>query len=304
MTSLHATPSLDSAPESSIPVGAPDWLVNAWRQQAEVRSVDVEGAAVRYRAWGLADADKPGLILVHGFRAHARWWDHIAPFFTDRFRVVAPDLSGMGDSDWRPGYSRRQMGRELLAVIDDAGLDKAHLVTHSFGSVVGLHCAAMNPDRFARVVVIDAFVFRPEDEPNIPDPSQKYYPAREAALARFRLLPEGKCPDPFIKSYIGENSIKLTDKGWTWKFDAVAPESLFPEQIRHEIRGMSVPADFIYGGLSEVVGPDEARSFVENVANCGVPVMIPNSDHHIMIEQPLALVAALNGLFANPRQNT
>src|SRR4029450_8692483 len=83
------------------------------------RAVDVEGAAVRYRAWGPLGA--PGVVLVHGGLAPARWWDHIAPLL-GAYRVLAPDLTGHGDSDWRSEYDTLQWARELSAVIRDDGL--------------------------------------------------------------------------------------------------------------------------------------------------------------------------------------
>jgi len=137
------------------PIAAPSplsaWLAEGWEQHATVREVDVEGATVRYRAWGCDDRDKPGLVLAHGFLAHARWWDHIAPRLTDRYRVIAPDFTGMGDSDRRPAYSRHQYARELIAATRHAGFEQAIFVAHSFGSSSALYAATLAPDLIERV---------------------------------------------------------------------------------------------------------------------------------------------------------
>jgi pimeloyl-ACP methyl ester carboxylesterase len=66
------------------------------------------------RAWG--DAKLPTLVLVHSGGAHSGWWDHIAPFFSSTHRVIAPDLSGHGDSDFRAEYDLDTWAREVLAV--------------------------------------------------------------------------------------------------------------------------------------------------------------------------------------------
>ena len=56
-----------------------------------------------YWVWG--DPEAPPLLLVHGNRDHARSWDRIAEAFSDRYRVVACDLRGHGDSEWTKGRS-------------------------------------------------------------------------------------------------------------------------------------------------------------------------------------------------------
>src|SRR5688572_746180 len=65
-----------------------------------VRSHVSQGLTLRYVDWGNEDA--PVLVLVHGSRDHARSWDAVALALRDKWRVIAPDLRGHGDSDWSP----------------------------------------------------------------------------------------------------------------------------------------------------------------------------------------------------------
>jgi pimeloyl-ACP methyl ester carboxylesterase len=279
------------------------WLDAAWAQSAVVQEVEVEGAIVRYRGWGLDATEKPGLVLVHGFLAHARWWDHIAPHFTDRYRVVALDFTGMGDSDRRPEYFRRQYGREILAVAQAAGMERVTLVAHSFGAVAALYAASLEPHRVERAIIIDAHVFRGEVEKGeltVPDRS---YATRAEAVARYRLIPPGAWPLPRIVGYLAENSVRQAGDGWRWKFDPETLRSFHTERLRDDIRGLDLPVDFIVAENSEVVGPAEIASFLENIPQCRAAVTVPLSHHHIMIEQPIGLVAALNGILT-PRNGT
>ncbi|AYJ85253.1 alpha/beta hydrolase (plasmid) [Sphingomonas paeninsulae] len=274
------------------------WLDAAWAQTADVHEVEVEGATVRYRGWGLDATDKPGLIFVHGFLAHARWWDHIAPHFTDRFRVAALDFTGMGDSDRRPEYFRRQYGREILAVAQAAGMDRVTLAAHSFGAVAALYAASLAPERVERAVIIDAHVFRGEIEKGKLEVSERTYASRAEAIDRYRLIPPGTWPVPRIVSYLAENSMREDDGDWRWKFDPETLRSFHTERLRDDIRGLDLPVDFVHAADSEVVGPAEIASFLENMPRCHAAVTVPLSHHHIMIEQPVGLVAALNGIFA------
>jgi pimeloyl-ACP methyl ester carboxylesterase len=276
------------------------WLAEGWSHEASIGEVEVDGAMVRYRGWNLADTDKPGLVLVHGFLAHARWWDHVAPRLADRYRVIAPDFTGMGDSDRRPVYSRRQYAGELIAAASHADLTCAAFVAHSFGAISSLYAAKVAPDLVERVIVIDAHVFRDENEGTVVVQPEKFYPSFEAALARYRLLPPGAWPDPEIEAYIARRSIRETPRGWTWKFDPETFRSVHRERLREELRGLPLPVDFIHAGNSEVVGETELAAFLANMPRCGAPVTVPLSHHHIMIEQPVGLVAALNGLLARP----
>ena len=278
-----------------------DWLDAAWAQTAEVRCVTVEGATVRYRGWGMNAPAERGILFVHGFLAHARWWDHIAPHFADGRRVTAIDLTGMGDSDRRPEYSRKQYGHEILGVIEDAGLGPCTIIAHSFGSLSSLYAAFLRPDLIERIVIIDAHVFRAEDERKITPPPEKFYPTREDALARYRLTPPGEWPVPEIFDYLAANSIRETEQGWGWKFDPQIFHSAHKEKIRDGLKGMAIPVDFIRAAHSEIVGAEEQAAFVDAMPGCGPPIEIPLTHHHIMIEQPALLVTALRALLANPR---
>jgi pimeloyl-ACP methyl ester carboxylesterase len=109
---------------------APGWFERAVATAPEHRDVDVEGASIHYRVWG--DPALPGLVLVHGGAAHSGWWDHIAPQLHSH-RVVAPDLSGHGDSSRRDGYDMQVWAREVVAVAAAEHLDRPVVLGHSMG---------------------------------------------------------------------------------------------------------------------------------------------------------------------------
>lgn len=278
------------------------WLEEQWAQFPHEFSVNVEDAAIRCRGWGLEHANKPGIVLVHGFRAHARWWDHIAPSLSETHRVVAMDLSGMGDSDRRPVYSRVQYGREILAVAAFCGFDPFTLITHSFGTMGGLLATTSAPERVKRFVMIDAGLpLTDEGEFKIAVPPQRFYPSYSAAIERFRLIPPGGWPIPGILDYIAHHGVCQTSEGWTWKFDPAAAISLNAERFRDQLGPVMVPVDVIHGDRSEIMIPERIAEARRIAPDCGTPLSIPASHHHIMIEQPIALIAALRGLLANER---
>jgi len=283
------------------------WLSNQWSIEPEIGSVDVEGATVRYRRWRGAPADagaRPGLAFVHGFMAHARWWDHIAPHFRNRFDVIASDFTGMGDSDRRPGYARRQYSREILAAAAHAGLTDVTLIAHSFGGLCALNAAMASQGLVRRVILIDSHVFLPpktDRERRKPEPERRYATAQEA-MERYRLTPPAAAAVPEIVAYIARHSLREADGRWGWKFDPQIVGMDNDAELRRAVRTMSLPVDFVHAECSAVIGPSESAELRTQLRALDRFVTVPVSDHHIMIEQPVALVAALDGLLEQPRQ--
>ena len=98
------------------------------------------------------------LILVHGITSCiAQWYVKMLPEFAKRYRVTAYDLRGHGLTEvTQHGYDSATMAQDLLALMDELGIEKAHLVGHSFGGGISLHLALMHPERVGRIVLLDS----------------------------------------------------------------------------------------------------------------------------------------------------
>ena len=276
----------------------PDWFTQAIAAPATSHFVDVGGTPIHYLAWNAAERDKPGLLFAHGFRAHARWWSFIAPFLLERFRVVALDFSGMGDSGSRT-EERDLFTADIIGVLEHAGLGRATLVGHSFGGGRVLHVCADHPEHVARAVIIDTYVNVPELARRVLPPwvtrPKNIYPTQEAALARFRLMPEHNCAAPYVIDYIARHSIRQVAGGWTWKFDEnFRPRALQPDS--EQLARIVVPLTFMHGELSVGVSRERAAAVMKYVRHGRGPIAIPGSHHHVMLDQPLALVTALRAV--------
>lgn len=281
----------------------PDWFSKAISQPTESRCVDVNGAAVHYLCWNAQDVDKPGLLFAHGFRAHARWWSFIAPFFVSRFRVIALDFPGMGDSAARPSYEITDFYRSIVGVIRDAGFDKVTLVGHSFGGSHVARTAFESPESVERAIIIDSYIPVPEIEGRRPPPMEprpkNVYPTYEAARARFRLVPEQNRAESYVLDYIARHSLNEVEGGWTWKFD----EKFVPRHTEEDrarvptvLSGIVAPVTLIYGDQSIVVSRKLAHGIVKYLRHGHGPIAIPQSHHHVLLDQPLSLVSALKAL--------
>jgi len=295
---------------------APAWFRSALAQAPERSFIEVDGAKLELLTWG--DVGKPGLLLLHGARAHADWWSFIAPFFAKDYRVAALSWSGMGRSDWRESYGPDLLSREALAAIEAAGLDrgaeKPLAVAHSFGGWISLYLAAHYGARLKGLVVLDSGV-RPPKDPNAPprDPPRpprpnRIYASLKDALAHFRLAPTQACDNPYILDYIARQALKAVPspegqgvEGWTWRFDpylfAKIPKT-FQDEVAAALPAARCPLALIWGDRSALM---EGR-FLEhtlNAAPIGTPkIVMPEAAHHLFLDQPLAMVASLRSLFA------
>ena len=289
-------------------VTAPAWFHKALESPKSDHTVTVEGARIHYLAWG-DDASKPGIVLVHGNGAHAHWWTFIAPFLLDHNRVVALDLSGMGDSQPREAYSPEVFAAEVAGVMEHAGFGSDTIVVgHSFGGFVTLKTGLLHRDRVAGVVLVDSAVRPPDyqwerDPRRSPVRPKRMYPDFASALERFRLMPPQDCVNTYILDYIGRHSIVETEAGWTWKFDDRLFQKFRFSDMSVDLARLTCRVGVIYGENSYLFSQDVA-DYMFKVLDESVPfVAIPDAQHHVFLDQPLAFVASLRTLLAEWRHS-
>ncbi len=278
------------------PTSIPEWFFEAVETPSQQGSVVVDDCDVSFRTWG--DSSMPGMLLIHGMNAHSHWWDFIAPRLTDQYRVVAMDLTGMGDSDYRHAYDSTTYADEIVNVCDAADLDQEVIVVaHSFGGVMATKAANLYPERFGALILVDSGLRHP-DEP-IPDRPHmggraKAYPDKATALARFRLQPPQTCENAYILEYIARHSLMPVDGGWAWKFDEDLPATMKDaERVADDYSSLQLPVGLIYGADSELFSARTLEHMIELIHQEFPYVAIENAQHHLFLDQPLAFVDAL-----------
>jgi pimeloyl-ACP methyl ester carboxylesterase len=284
---------------------APEWYITAMSAPVTEHETIVAGTPIAYREWG--EPTGRGIVLVHGSMAHSHWWDHIGPLLTGGRRVIALDLSGHGDSGTRTSYSLDSWASEVLAVAEDAGLDGPPVVIgHSMGGTVALWLAALFGSRVEGVITIDSVSLM-----DVP-PQQRstrqlqvartrrglrgpaVYPSREEAIAQFRPFPYQPVLG-YIADHVAATSVREVAGGWTWKWDSgvLRREHTVVPTPRLDCRLAVLRAE--RGVLSAELG--EA---MHDRLGRAVPVIeIPAARHHVMLDQPIALVTALRTLLSS-----
>jgi pimeloyl-ACP methyl ester carboxylesterase len=277
----------------------PEWLAWALNTPGESAWVDVGGARLHYLSWNLGAVDKPTLLLLHGFRGNAHWWDAVAPFLTERFRVIAFDLIGMGESDSRDHYTRRILIDDLANAISQLELAPAIFVGHSFGGELALRVAEFYPELFTELVLIDSRIFMASDPRSQMETSKtrRTYADEATARSRFRLDPHQPDLPRGLMEHLTDHAVRRVADGWTWKFDpALTPLDLGPIDGERLLGVVERRVHYIYGSESSVVDADRARRIHGLLRQPGKLISVPGGHHHVILDSPAAVVAALQAL--------
>ncbi|MGD2132772.1 MAG: alpha/beta hydrolase [Maricaulaceae bacterium] len=288
---------------------APAWFDAALTAPHTDGASTVEGADIVWRRWG--EPGKRGLIFVHGGVAHLGWWDFIAPFFTDAFTPAALSLSGMGRSGRREHYKISLYADEVLTVAKEAGLfegpEAPLIVGHSFGGFVTLATSVVHGEQFGGAVICDSPIRREKGEAPRSDPRRRggrVYPDEAAALGRFSLMPNQECENLYLLDHIARNALKeATDEdgkpgvAWVHDPDLWVKMKYFGGKAADAVPERKCPVAFVRGENSALVTDERWEKMAELVGAETPRVSIPEAQHHLMLDQPLAFVSALRGLF-------
>jgi pimeloyl-ACP methyl ester carboxylesterase len=144
----------------------------------------VEARGLRFHVAEAGSGDDL-VLLLHGWPQHWYEWRNLMPALADRHRVLAMDLRGFGWSDApRDGYEKENLATDVLAVLDELGLERVKLVGHDWGGWIGFLLCLRAPERFERYLAL-----------NIPHPWVQF---RKALPHSWRLLYQAFVLAPWI----------------------------------------------------------------------------------------------------------
>ena len=226
---------------------------------AEHRHVNANGIRQHYIDYA---GEGPALILMPGLTANARFFDGlIGAGLAPALRVIAVDLRGRGETDQPDtGYSMAEHAADILALMDELGIEQVNLGGHSFGGLLTYYLAAHFPERFSRCVVIDAPA---EVHQGIVEQIQ---PSLDRLNATFESI------DAYL-DYV--RKMPYFDDGW-WDDDAEA-------YYRSDVRGLPD------GRVASVCRPEHIMQAVEATLEPDWPDLVSR------IRQPTLLLRATDG---------
>ncbi len=267
-----------------------------------IEDIDINGATIHVRVGGQG----PTVILLHGFGDTGDMWAPLAAALANDHTVVVPDLRGMGlSSHPEGGYDKKSQARDIASVLDKLHIQKGELVTHDIGNMVGYALAAQYPDRIARWVVMDAPLpgIGPWDE-IIRSPALWHFNFRGPDVERLVEGRERIYLDRFWNELSANpNAIDEATRQHYAKFYGLpaAMHSAFNQFAAFQQDAIDNKAMAASGKLTMpvlAIGADKSfgagmADDLRFVASDVTSVVIPNSGHWLMEEQPAATIAAI-----------
>ncbi len=251
----------------------------------------VNGLRIHYLDW--SDQKAMPVVLLHGLRSFAHDWDGVSREFSDRYRVIAVDQRGRGDSDWDPElrYHTQSYVSDLEQLVDQLGLDRFVLIGHSMGGANTMVYASQHPDRVAAAVVEDM-------GPRAAQPTGgnriaqeiKNTPMEFASWAEAEAMWREQRPlisEEAMRLRL-ENTLKELPGGKvTWKYDLQGimkvMEDSNPDRqmdLWPHVRGLQCPTLVLRGAMSDVLSGETAEEMAK--ANPNVRwVEVPDATHYV-----------------------
>ena len=259
----------------------------AWAQPAYTdRFIEVNGLRLHYLDWGspAGNDSKPPFIMLHGISRVAHQFDHLAPYFTAKYHVIALDMRGHGDSAWSPegAYVVEDYVKDLEAFADKLSLRDLTLLGNSTGGRVVQVYAGLHPDRVSRLIVEDV---GPERTNEISAAFSRQVEAEkdgwasEDELVTYLKRTNAKTPEPILLSYAHFATKPRADGRLVWKRDPNLAKGFVPTELWRFVTQIKCPTIYILGGASRIVPPETQEKLKATLPNVQIVVM-PGLGHY------------------------
>jgi pimeloyl-ACP methyl ester carboxylesterase len=244
---------------------------------------------------------RPPLLFLHGGSAHAHWWDFVAPAFTAHFHVMALDQRGHGDSLWTRdwAYGTRHYISDLYQIITGWKFGPPVLVGHSMVGHKVLVYAGTHSDTVRAIAAIDSPAtypaFAKQALKEMAERPSRRFDSLEAAVAAFRTVPNDNLAAPEIMRHIALNSFRRESDGkWVHKMDrrTMLREPIDAWPLLTEIQ---CPALYVRPASSPM--PRDYGNQIATRMPHGHLAVVPDSHHHVLLDNPTGLIRALERFF-------
>lgn len=263
----------------------------------------IDGLRFHFRDWGNlpGSASQPPVLLLHGFTGHARGWDDLARRLRRRFRVLALDQRGHGETDWADDYQADRFVADIDAFLTALGLDSVMLVGMSMGGRNAYHFAGQHPERVECLVLGDIGPEIPQEgRTRIATAVQQsdVFDDPEDAVQRALAADPLAQPAP-TRARVLNNLLRLPDGRWTFRYDKTlrASESPLPRPNPDDawalLPRIACPTLLVRGAESDVLALSTATRMLEVMPDCRL-VEIPGSGHSLQNHQPAAFYDAID----------
>jgi len=263
------------------------------------KKVVLNGLKFHYLEWGKGDSET--ILILHGIGQQSHSWDFISLALASRYRVIALDARGHGDSEWAPNgdYSMEAHQQDLDGFTEAIRLGKFILMGHSMGGKTAYVFASRRPEKVKALVIVDT---GPNDNPKsvnrirtfmtLPDILGSY----EEFVAR--VVDYTDRPPDMVRGSLKHSLMQLSDGRWTWKYDRAIRSPMRKSSTWNSSRlwdclaNVTCPTLLVRGSKSDVLGHESYEKILNLSPHiCGVTVA--NAAHIVMGDNPKGFLGAI-----------
>lgn len=255
------------------------------------------------------------VLCLHGWPQHWYEWRHLMPALADRHRVLALDLRGYGWSDAPPsGYEKENLADDVLAVLDELGIERVKLVGHDWGGWIGFLLSLREPQRIERYLSLNILAPWTSTKAVAPHLWRFWYQWMVSSpVIGYRLHTSGKfIPKVLVGGSVRKNvwdaaTIHAFSDTFTQPARARAAVQTYraftlretPKMLRglYADAHLTVPTRLVFGTGDFVLRPEALQGFEKHADDMQVE-LVDNCGHFIADEMPDLVAERAREFFA------
>jgi pimeloyl-ACP methyl ester carboxylesterase len=250
-----------------------------------------------YREFGKTHTET--LIILHGLYGSSDNWLSLGKRFSEKYRVIIPDLRNHGQSPHNTTHSFPAMTEDLHELFTSLKIKKANLLGHSMGGKLAMFFTSEYPDAVLRLIIADISPRAYGDEKNAPNASFHKALMENMLSVDMNNLDDYADADEALSEAIGDKrlrqfmmkNLRKTDKGMEWQINLpvlkdqlpAIMEGLYPEDFNS--MKIKTPSLFLRGEQSEYI-PLSDFNLIEHIFPNSRILTVPDAGHWLHAEQP------------------
>jgi len=245
---------------------------------------DAQGVQIAYEVLGEGEP----LTLVQGLAYDRHGFGRLPRLLAEHFRIVLIDNRGVGESDEPEGpYSVPQMAADVVAVLDDAGIERTNLWGVSLGGFIAQELALAYPQRLAKLILCSTMPGGPRSHP-MPAPGVE-------AFGRFPTMDREAGLRLMVENSLGERGVRdlpgLADEIYAYRLERAPSLAAWQAQAvagatfdaYDRVGAIAAPTLILHGGADNVVDTRNSELLGELIPNARVEI-VPERGHLMMWE--------------------
>jgi pimeloyl-ACP methyl ester carboxylesterase len=244
-----------------------------------------DGARISWESDG--PGDRPAVLLVMGLAYPAAMWFRLLPALTERYRVIRVDNRGAGRTGDVLGapYGVETMARDCVAVLDEAGVDAAHVVALSMGGLMAQELAVTEPARVRSLCLMAS-------HPGIPNVVMHPEVLKLVTSGRTDMSPQEAAEASIPFNYAPGTSRELIEEDWAVRLPLASSSAGYAAQVQgtlawtrlDDLDSIRIPTLVVHGELDALLPPDNGRILAERIPGAEL-VIVPEANHLLITDQ-------------------